>query len=183
MQLVWSWTAPFPCNKMIFSKLLQLGLTMSKYVLNSMSGQTVTYYNILREAIVNRRKFFCKKKSYMWGGGGGVLWFYRPKKVFFCKKKEELQNKINHKSLCFGSLAVCEEVFIFHFWTHQWRFSCTSLCCAHGRNIFHVSTWHAKDQYRLEKERHICGKCFHNRLQPRKLHNKSWILGRLKRGI
>ena len=47
---------------MIFSKLLQLGLTMSKYVLNSMSGQTVTYYNILREAIVKRRKVFLGEK-------------------------------------------------------------------------------------------------------------------------
>ena len=158
MQLVWSWTAPFPCNKIIFSKILQLGLTMSKYVLNSMSGQTVTYYNILREAIVNRRKFFFeRKKNHTWVGW--VLWFYKPKKVFFAIKRGTSEQNKSQISLLWlpvrESLTVCEEVSISHFWTPQWRFSCTTLCCAHGRNIFHVSTWHAKDQYRLEKERYV----------------------------
>ena len=55
---------------------------MSKYVLNSMSGQTVTNYN---KPLYRRKVFFCKKKkSYM---GGGLPDFISPKKFFLPKKR------------------------------------------------------------------------------------------------
>ena len=112
---------------MIFSKLLQLGLTMSKYVLNSMSGQTVTYYNILMEAIVNRRKVFFVKKN-----GGVVLSFYKPKKFFFGKKRgtsEQNKSQISllrlpgclRRSFHFSLLDTSMKIFLYYFVLRTWK--------------------------------------------------------------